>query len=75
MLGLASLVNVAMVRHAVRAGHVAEEHVRATEPFGQAEPLVPPAVFLLSIPLAFVHPHVAEATWVLALLRPQRLRL
>jgi uncharacterized membrane protein len=62
-LGLVALVNGAMTRHVLRRGFVHEHRREETEPsltvgFGLT------AVFLLSVPAAFISVHIAEALWI-----------
>lgn len=62
-LGLAALVNGTMTAHVLRKGLIHERHREATQP-GLTVGLGLTAVFLLSVPLAFVNVHIAEALWV-----------
>src|SRR3954451_25186252 len=64
VLGLAGAVNWVMVRHNLSRGHVREEARPDTRPFGSRTALVVPGIFFLSVPVAFLSPHVAEAMWV-----------
>jgi len=62
-LGLVALVNGAMTAHVLRRGFVHEHRREETEPtltvgFGLT------AVFLLSVPAAFLSVHIAEALWI-----------
>lgn len=63
-LGLAALVNWVMTRHVVRVGLMDERHRPAVEPFTGAAGLVFTIAFLLSVPVAFVEVHLAEALWI-----------
>lgn len=63
ILGLAALVNWLMHQHSIRAGFVKEEHMAAT-PYGTAVGLGFTAIFLLSVPAAFVSTYLSVALWV-----------
>jgi uncharacterized membrane protein len=74
-IGGVALVNWFMIRHALRREHISPEHRSVTEPFGGTMALINPAVFLLSIPVGFVSPFVAEMMWAgLAVIWPVRRR-
>ncbi len=73
-LGLAALVNWAMIRYSLTAGHVEASARAATAPFGSAKGLITPAVFLGSIPVALLSPVAAELMWLAALVGLQRQR-
>jgi uncharacterized membrane protein len=62
-LGLVALVNGVMTAHVLRRGFVHEDRREETEPsltvgFGLT------AVFLISVPAAFLSVHIAEALWI-----------
>jgi uncharacterized membrane protein len=62
-LGLAAMAHWAMNEYALRHGFVREEHrdeTRSSKPVG----LGFAAIFLLSVPAAFVSVHLAEALWI-----------
>jgi uncharacterized membrane protein len=76
VLGLAGVFNALMVTYAVRAGLVRDDARTVTAPFSGRGSLLTPLVFLASIPIAFLSPHVAEAMWALLFLGlPLRRRL
>jgi uncharacterized membrane protein len=62
-LGLAALVHWAMNAYVLRHGFVREEH-REDTVSGKPIGLGFSAIFLLSVPAAFVNVHVAEALWI-----------
>ena len=62
-LGLAALVHGAMPAHVLRRGFVHEYHREETEP-GVTVGFGLTAVFLLSVPAAFLSVHIAEALWI-----------
>jgi uncharacterized membrane protein len=62
-LGLAALVHWAMTVHVMRRDFVRDAHRDRTAPFASPVGLGFTAVFLLSVPLAFVSVHIAEALW------------
>jgi uncharacterized membrane protein len=64
VLGLAGVVNWVMIRHTLSRGHVREAARPDTQPFGSRTALVVPGIFFVSVPVAFLSPHVAEAMWV-----------
>lgn len=66
ILAAAALTVWGMTRYAVHAGLVRERWRRTAVFASGPRGLVLPAVFLLSIPLAFVHPYAAETVWVLS---------
>lgn len=74
VLGLAALVNWLMIRYALGQDLIRAEDRPATEPFGSPAALVIGGVFLLSIPVAFVSPLVAQIIWVGALFGVRRQR-
>jgi uncharacterized membrane protein len=63
-LGLAALVNWVMTRHVVRESLIHERHRPAAEPFARPAGLIFTIAFLLSVPVAFVEVHLAEALWI-----------
>jgi uncharacterized membrane protein len=63
----AGLMNWTVIRHAVRNDLVAPSQRAHIARFGQVTALALPAVFGLSIPIAFVSPHAAEAFWLLTI--------
>jgi uncharacterized membrane protein len=63
-LGLAAVLNWAMTAYALRRDFVHERHRAATAPFARPAGLVLAAAFILSVPLAFVNVHIAEAVWI-----------
>ena len=62
-LGLAALVHGSMTGHVMRRGFVREEHRSETGP-GVTVGFGLTAVFLLSVPAAFLNVHLAEAMWI-----------
>jgi uncharacterized membrane protein len=62
-LGLAALAHWEMNEYALRRGFVREEH-RAETATGNPIGLGFTAIFLLSVPAAFVSVHLAEALWI-----------
>jgi uncharacterized membrane protein len=67
VLVAAGLMNWMLIRHAVRNDLVQPSRRAETARFGQVTALGLPGVFLLSIPIAFVSPHVAEWFWLLTI--------
>ena len=65
VLALASVLNWLMVRHSMRVGLIHSDHRKAAESAGSLAVLYIPAVFLASIPVAFVSPLAAELMWAL----------
>ena len=64
ILGLAALTHWSMVRHVLRRRFV-HEHARAdAEPFGGGIALGFTALFLLSVPAAFLSPWLAQGLWL-----------
>ena len=64
IMGLAALAHWTMVRHVLRRSFV-HEHARGeTEPFGSGIALGFTAIFLLSVPIAFLSTLVAQALWL-----------
>jgi uncharacterized membrane protein len=73
VIGTAVTVNWLMVRHTLSGRHVREEARPVAEPFAGRGALITPAVFFVSIPVALISPHLAEAMWAGVLLqRPAR---
>jgi uncharacterized membrane protein len=63
-LGLAAMVHWAMTAHVVRRGFVRDDQRERTAPSASPVGLGFTAAFLLSVPLAFVSVHIAEALWI-----------
>jgi uncharacterized membrane protein len=63
-LGLAAWINWLMTMHVLREGLIHDHHRPSTEPLASPVGLGFTAAFLLSIPVAFVNVHIAEALWV-----------
>jgi uncharacterized membrane protein len=63
-LGIAALLNWAMIRHVVHRDHLREDSRAETARYASRGWLTIPAVFLLSIPVALINPLVAEGMWV-----------
>jgi uncharacterized membrane protein len=63
-IGLAALVNWLMHEHTVRAGLVSADLVDEGSVFASPTALGFAVVFLASVPLAFISPHIAQALWV-----------
>jgi len=61
-LGLAAMVNAVMTAHVLRRGFVHERHREETDS-GVTVGFGLTAVFLLSVPAAFLSVHIAEALW------------
>jgi uncharacterized membrane protein len=76
VLALVGLCNLAMNRHALSAGHVRDDARSVSEEFAGRAALLIPTVFIASIPVAFISPHISEAMWAgLFFLLPARRRL
>jgi uncharacterized membrane protein len=61
------------IRHSTRAGLVRPDRREETERFGSAPALALPAVFVVSIPVAFFSPTAAELLWLATfLVHPSR---
>jgi uncharacterized membrane protein len=74
-LGGVAILNWLMIRRTVTGDHLHPEHRDATEPFAGAAALTNPAVFIASIPVAFVSPLASELMWTaLAITWPARRR-
>jgi uncharacterized membrane protein len=66
-LGVAGLVHLAMVRHAL-SGDLFHEHARRLqEPFAGAISLTLATIFLLSVPIAFLSTLLAQLMWLSAI--------
>jgi uncharacterized membrane protein len=63
ILSLTSLTHWTMTTHALRSDFVDKQRVPDTRRFGSIVTLGVPAVFLLSVPVAFVSPVAAELMW------------
>jgi uncharacterized membrane protein len=68
IMGLAALVHWTTIVHALRHGFVHDEHRPATEPFGSPIALGFAAVFLLSVPVAFLSTTAAALLWTATIL-------
>jgi uncharacterized membrane protein len=64
VLGLAALINWSMQVHIVRKGLVHEHSRRETAVSSGPVSFALSAVFLASVPLAFVSPYLAAAVWI-----------
>ena len=64
ILGLAALTHWAMTRHVLGRGFVGHEHREATKPYGSAISLTFAAVFLLSVPAAYLSTVLAQVLWI-----------
>lgn len=64
VLGVAALINWLMHVHIMRAGLVDAAHRDETAVFASPVAFGLTAVFLVSVPLAFVSPHLAQALWL-----------
>lgn len=65
ILTATALMNWLIIRHAVRRSFVHPAHRAETARFGGMTALALAAVFALSIPVAFVRPHLAGVVWLL----------
>jgi len=63
ILSMASLTHWTLTAHSLRSDFVHPEKVGDTHRFGNIVSLGVPAVFLLSVPVAFVSPLLAELMW------------
>jgi len=63
ILSLTSLTHWTMTTHALRSDFVDTQRVRDRKRFGSVASLGVPAVFLASVPVAFVSPVAAELMW------------
>jgi uncharacterized membrane protein len=63
ILSLASLTHWTMTAYSLRSDFVREQRVRDTRRFGSIATLGIPAVFLLSVPVAFLSPLAAQLMW------------
>jgi uncharacterized membrane protein len=68
VLAAAALVNWSMVRYAIRGRLVNPESRVAVAGSGELTGLAIPGIFLISIPLAFISPYLAEISWALLFL-------
>jgi uncharacterized membrane protein len=66
-VSLASLASIASERAAVRSRLLAPDSALYDRPFPRAEAFVIPAVFALSIPIAFLSPDLAQYSWLLSI--------
>jgi uncharacterized membrane protein len=74
-LGGVAILNWLMISHALAGDHVHAERREDTEPFAGPGALLNPAVFVLSIPVAFVSPLASVLMWTaLAITWPARRR-
>ena len=73
VVGTASLANWALLRYALRRGHVAPE-ARGPATRLPARMLQPAIVFYASIPVAFLSPEIAKLVWLGMLLGVSRRR-
>lgn len=73
-LGLAGIVNLLMIRYALRADLIKRSERAATEPFGSRGALVIPGAFIVSLPVALIFPYAAQALWLLAFVGVRRQR-
>ena len=64
VLGVAALINWLMHVHIIRAGLVETAHRDETAVFASPLAFGLAGVFLVSVPLAFVSPHIAQALWL-----------
>lgn len=63
IIGAAALVDWAMIRHALSADLVRDEHRASTEPFGSKRALAIAGIFLASVPVALLSHVVAQVMW------------
>ena len=63
-IGLASFASWTMVAHTLRRGHVIESLMLQARPYGDRLGLVFTALFLISIPVAFISTTLAYVLWV-----------
>jgi uncharacterized membrane protein len=73
-LGLAAMAHWAMTAHVQRHGFVHDDHRGENAPYASPVGLSFAAVFLLSVPAAFLSVHIAEALWVSTLVLRYPLR-
>jgi len=66
-IALASLANWTMVAYTLRRGYVSEELMHQARPYGNWLGLSFTALFLVSIPAAFIDTTVAQVLWVSAI--------
>lgn len=63
-IGLAALTHWTMARYSLRKGFVHEKHLAHMDEEASHAALTISAIFLISVPLAFVHPFVAQLLWL-----------
>ena len=66
-IALASLANWTMVAYTLRRGYVSEDLMHQARPYGNWLGLSFTALFLVSIPAAFIDTTVAQVLWVAAI--------
>ena len=64
VIAAAALLNWAQIRYTVARHHVRDEHRHVADRLGAREALLTPALFLASIPVAFVSPTAGELVWL-----------
>jgi uncharacterized membrane protein len=67
-MGLAALTHWSMTAHTLRHGYVHDTHRPATQPFGSPIALGFTALFLLSVPVAFLSTTAAALLWTATIL-------
>lgn len=73
VIAAASLMSWAMIAYARRRQYVKPSALDSAQRYGTARALALPGVFLVSIPLAFLSPLLAESLWVMSFfLHPSR---
>lgn len=63
-IGLAALVHWAMARYCLHHGFVREEHLKHMDEEASRAALSISVIFLVSVPLAFIHPLFAQVLWL-----------
>jgi uncharacterized membrane protein len=63
VMGLAALTHWLTTAYVLRRGYVRDEHRAATRPFGSPIGLGFTALFLLSVPVAFIDPTLSALLW------------
>jgi uncharacterized membrane protein len=63
VVGIAATINWLMTRHALDREFVHHDHRARIGAWGSRRALLLPALFLVSVPVAFVSPFAAEAMW------------